>query len=167
MKEKKDYKDPVEALSDIDFNEYSKIDLVDLVEEKNKSKWRIIWDDFTYELDHQWNRWFRQPYRNVVNGVSNCWKWRKIIWGDRWWDYYFLMRILQFKLKEMEKHWGVDTHYVNDLDDKQKLKELIEDLDWMLNDDVDDLTKDYEEEYKKRSKRFFGRLDRHHRKFWD
>ena len=78
----------------------------------------------------------------------------------------------------MEKHWGNDTQYVNDLNEKDTLKKLIEDLEWMLDDnnefnyvegsgDLKEKYKKYNDEYKRRSTRFFGRLDRHHRKFWD
>jgi hypothetical protein len=66
----------------------------------------------------------------------------------------------------MEENWGKNTHYVNDYKDKDILKSLLDDLEWML-DDENELNDGYSEEYKKRSKRFFGRLDRGHRKLWD
>jgi hypothetical protein len=78
-------------------------------------------------------------------------------------------RLLLFKLKDMEQHWGKDTHYVNDLDDKETLQKLIEDLEWMMDDEKEFSAEhdNYMKEYKKRSARFYGRLDRNHRKLWD
>jgi hypothetical protein len=117
------------------------------------------------------------PIKQKITCLSNLWKWRKVICKDRWWDYSFMLEILLFKLKDMNSHWGTSTHYQGDLDDKKILEELIEDLEWMVN--VDDYSPDrkfnniademkyIDEEYKKRSSRFWGRMDRHHRKFWD
>jgi len=144
---------------------------------KSEEKW-TWWDDVKFEIDHFYNYNIRSPIKNTITGFSNLWKWRKIIWNDRWWDYSFFLKIVLFKLKDIEEHWGKDTHYVNDLDEKETLQKLIKDLEWMLDeekeneimDKVSDLTegfKNYDQEYKKISSRFFGRLDRHHRKFWD
>lgn len=131
-----------------------------------KNIWQHRWEGLKFEIDYFWKNSIIVPIREFFRGIFNLWKWRKIIWRDRWWDYYFFLGILRFKLKDMEEHWGTSTHYVGDYEDKKIIKELLEDLDWML-DDEHEFNKDYEEEYKKRSKRFFGRLDRHHRKFWD
>jgi len=126
-------------------------------------KW---WEELKFNINYWWNHSIIYPTRSFKKGISNLWKWRKIIWKDRWWDYYYLLEMLRFKLRDMEEHWGRDTHYVNDYKEKDVLKDLIADLEWMLDDD-NEFKDGYNEEYKKRSKRFFSRLDRHHRKFWD
>ena len=123
-------------------------------------------ENISFEISYWWNNSILYPIRSFKKGISNLWKWRKIIWKDRWWDYYYLLELLRFKLQDMENHWGKDTHYVNDYDEKKILQDMIEDLEWMLNDE-NELKDGYQEEYKKRSKRFFGRLDRHHKKLWD
>jgi len=105
-------------------------------------------------------------WKSKMTCILNLWKWRKVICNDRWWDYSFMLEILLFKLKDMEENWGTRTHYVGDYDDKKILQELIEDLEWML-DEENEFLDNYAEEYKKRSRRFWGRMDRHHRKFWD
>jgi hypothetical protein len=127
------------------------------------SRW---WNNFKFEIGWNFNHYISSPIRNFRTGINNLIKYRKLIWNDRWWDYSFFMRMLEFKLKDTEKHWGRDTHYVGDQDEKDTLKKLIEDLEWLNNNDLE-FTKDYEAEYKKRSRSFFGRLDRNHRKFWD
>ena len=43
-------------------------------------------------------------YYNILYGIQNLWKWRKIIWQDRDWDYVYIYEMLYFKLKNMEKH---------------------------------------------------------------
>ena len=154
-------------------NELKEKDILDWIEnlETTANDTGISWykrklENFKFEIDYWWNNSIMYPIRKFRKGISNLWKWRKIIWEDRWWDYYYLLEILRFKLKDMEEHWGRDTHYVEDYKEKDILKELIADLEWMLNED-NEFEDGYEEEYKKRSKSFFGRLDRWHRKFWD
>ncbi len=124
-----------------------------------------LWEAAKWEFEYYWDHWVYYPYRNVINGIDNFVKYRSIIWNDRWWDHDFLLNLMLFKLKDMEEHWGKDTHYVGDQDDKEILKKLVEDLEWMI--EADEFNEGYTEEYKKRSKSFFGRLDRHHRKLWD
>ncbi len=136
-------------------------------EEANKKWYQRWWEDITWEINWQFRDKIVSPWRSLINGIDNFRRYRSLIWNDRWWDYSFFLHQMLFKLKEMEDSWGKDTHYVNDTDDKEILQKLIEDLEWMLDDDKDDLTKEYEAEYKKRSRAFFGRLDRNHRKLWD
>ena len=123
------------------------------------------WDDVVWEINYQLREWFYYPYRRVTVGFENLIKYRSLIWNDRWYDHSFLMELMLFKLKDMEKRWGKDTHYIGDLDEKDTLKKLIVDLEWML--EADEFDKNYAEEYKKKSRSFFGRMDRNHRKFWD
>ena len=142
-------------------------DIIDWVEyfdiEKNK---KIKEDSWKEKIEDFFKNTFVYPLKSFLKGIDNLIKWRKIIWQDRWWDYYFLLEILQFKLKDMEENWGKNTHYVNDYKDKEIIKSLLEDLTWML-DNENEFNDGYLEEYKKRSKRFFDRLHRHHQKFWD
>jgi hypothetical protein len=174
----KEYKDNIEALADIDLSGVAK-KLKDSKDLESKESWI---DDLRFEIDYYWNSWITQPWRTFNKGISNLWKWRKIIWNDRWWDYDFLHTIILFKLKDMESHWGVDTHYVKDYVEKDTLKKLIEDLEWMMDTDHEnDFAKDkdgnpvdireqytsYNKEYARRAKRFYNRLERHHLKLWD
>ena len=101
--------------------------------------------------------------KNLKTCISNFWKWKKIICQDRWWDYYFLLIILRFKLNDMYCHWGKNTHYYGDYDHKEILKNIIKDLDYLI--EADDL--ENSEEYTRISKRFWSKLGRHYQKFWD
>jgi len=124
------------------------------------------WENIQFEISYFVTSSIIGPFRSFIHGLDNFRRYRKVIWRDRWWDYSFLLELLHFKLTDMEKNWGNNTHYVGDYEDKKILQEIIEDLEWMMDED-NSLAKDYEAEYKKRSRRMFGRLDRHHRKFWD
>jgi hypothetical protein len=137
----------------------------DIDKQENKKDESFL-ENTKFELDYWWHNSIMHPIRKFFKGLDNLWKWRKIIWNDRWWDYTYFLELLRFKLHDMEEHWGRDTHYLKDYDDKKRIQDLIEDLEWMLNEE-NIFEENYEEEYKKRSRRFFGRLDRNHRKFWD
>lgn len=39
--------------------------------------------------------------RNVKYGLRNFWKWKRVIYVDRDWDWAFLYRIMAFKLENM------------------------------------------------------------------
>jgi hypothetical protein len=127
----------------------------------------IEWfEDLKFNIEYWVNYNILSGLRNFRTGIYNLIKYRSIIWNDRWWDYSFMLEILLFKLKDMESNWGANTHYVNDLEDKDTLKKMIVDLEWMLNEEYS-LEDGYSEKYKKVSTRFFGRLDRNHLKLWD
>ena len=48
---------------------------------------------------------------NIKNGIKNFWKYRKVIWNYRWYDYQPIFNILEFKLKDTIKNWD-KAHYV-------------------------------------------------------
>ena len=48
-----------------------------------------------------------------------------ILIKDRWWDYSFFEELIIHKLKDLEKHWGKDTHYVGDCFTKGRIKVLL------------------------------------------
>jgi hypothetical protein len=110
------------------------------------------------------------PYKDIKYGLNNYWKYRKIIWRDRWYDHDFILDLIQFKLDDMEKHWGVDTHYVGDHFTKLRIQSLQKDLQKyrdLINGDLYFPKKYYKQEEKqikeKISRRFFRLLP----KFWD
>lgn len=47
--------------------------------------------------------------RNIRRSLYNLWYWFPVIWGDRQWDYIFLVRILGHKLVAMEKFFEIDS----------------------------------------------------------
>jgi len=138
----------------------------DNTKDNTKSAFHRMIDDIKWEIEYWWQNSIVGNIKSFFRGIENLKKWRHIIWNDRWWDHSFMLEILHLKLKTMEENWGSNTHYVGDLEDKESLKKLVEDLEWMIDPD-NEFIDGYDDEYKKVSKRFFGRLDRNHRKFWD
>jgi len=146
-------------------------DWIDAIKDDKKPKIpdgniKTIINDIVFDIKWNLNHYITSPIKNIIRGFENLIKYRSLIWNDRWWDYSFFLNMMLFKLKDMENRWGTDTHYVGDLEDKETLKKLIHDLEWMIDDD-NELLPDYTEQYKKRSRSFFGRLDRNHLKLWD
>jgi len=123
------------------------------------------------------------PFRDFYRGCYNLWIWKSIIWKDRFWDYSFFTTILVFKLEQMEKYWGVDTHHEGDKFTKGRLKVLIKRFKELEDDienclDTSHLANLTDEEKmqlfriaRKREKwlvdRAFKVLGRNHRRFWD
>ena len=42
--------------------------------------------------------------------IQNLWRWFKIIWKDKDWDHYYLFKIMEFKLKNMERYHLTHSH---------------------------------------------------------
>ena len=41
----------------------------------------------------------KRKIKNILIGLKNIWKWRKVIYKDRNWDYWFVYEVLKTKLK--------------------------------------------------------------------
>ena len=50
-------------------------------------------------------------FYNIKNGLKNLWIYKSIIWNDRWYDYSYIFKILEFKLEQNIKNWN-KAHYV-------------------------------------------------------
>lgn len=42
--------------------------------------------------------------RDIKRGISNLWKWRKIIYRDRDWDWAYMYELLEYKMRCMAKY---------------------------------------------------------------
>jgi len=71
-----------------------------------------------------------------------------------WWDYGFLNDFIITILKDMEKHYGVDSHFVGDEKVKKKIQKLLK-----IYDEIDDIKEDY--------KKFYCQLGKNINYFWD
>ena len=67
-----------------------------------------------------------------------------------WWDYEYLNNFVITILKDMEKHYGVDSNFVGDKKVKKKIQDLLE---------IIEKTENYKE--------FYCQLGRDIMKFWD
>ena len=48
-----------------------------------------------------------------------------ILLNDQWWDYGYFEDLIIHKLKDIEKHWGKDTHYEGDCFTKKRIQVLL------------------------------------------
>lgn len=121
---------------------------------KNKNFWNILedfLDDIRWSLNH-----CRIEVTAFFNGLYNFWKYRKMIYNDRWWDYAFLNYMLQAKLTDMRDNWK-DSHYENCEEEYKTLCELCSLLDKMIEDSDDEVSKN----------EFFDLLRDNYFKLWD
>ncbi len=60
--------------------------------------------------------WLRQifdAWYNFRRGVGNLWRWAPVIWGDEDFDWAFIARVLEFKLRKHAEHERVSGHHVD------------------------------------------------------
>ncbi len=50
---------------------------------------------------------------DIPNGIENVIRWVPLIWKDRDWDEYFLLRVMQFKLRKMGECFRDYGHLVH------------------------------------------------------
>ena len=77
--------------------------------------------------------WYKIKY-----GLKNLWKWRKIVWADRDWDWVFLCKIMQFKLRNMADHFEKYSYHVNADRDAKQMRICAELLRRLSDDDYFD-----------------------------
>jgi hypothetical protein len=63
-------------------------------------------------------------YYNIKNGIKNLWTYRKVIWNDRWYDYSYMFKLLEFKLKDTIKSWD-GAHYVGSGFTKKRMQIVL------------------------------------------
>ena len=62
-------------------------------------------------------------------------QWTKVLWGNYDWDYEYLLKIISFKLKLMEKHFREDGVTVSAEKHANEMKSMIEICDRLIADD--------------------------------
>lgn len=67
-----------------------------------------------------------KAYKNFKYGIRNLIKWFPVIWRDRDWDEFYLLKLLSFKLASMSKHHSKYGVSENSKEIVKQLKELSE-----------------------------------------
>lgn len=75
--------------------------------------------------------------KNIIRGIKNIWKWLPIIWQDRDWDYGFMLKILVFKLENMEWFMRNKGMCVPAVDIADEIKETLIIGKRLLDDNYD------------------------------
>ena len=81
-----------------------------------------------------WRR-FKWQVKWRVQSVINLWKFRKVIWNYRHWDYSFMLDIIEQMLIECERKWVVETIYVGDTFTRGRIRVLLKNLEEYRNGD--------------------------------
>lgn len=110
-------------------------------------------------------RWFIEDVpskiRNIKESVRNHIIFHKAISKWRWYDYGFDIELLLKMYEEKAKHWGKDTHYLNDEKDAKDLKIVVECLRRIDNYDYGARQQEYYKEllFKKLKQKVFWLWD--------
>ena len=73
-------------------------------------------------------------FRNIKYGTRNIVKWVPLIYKDRDWDHTFLMKVIKFKLMNMEKLFREYGHGVNSEHDAMEMRKCVLLLDRLIKD---------------------------------
>jgi len=111
----------------------------------------VFLGDLYYRLSEEFDK-FKAGVKNIIFYFD-------VIWNDRWFDYVFLLKIVERKFENMERNWD-KAIYENSEIQKAEFKEIRELLNLIIEDELDG------DELKKTEKRLFVLLS-HYRKFWD
>ena len=99
---------------------------------------------------------------DFLYGIKNIIKFAPIIWKDRWWDYAYFEDLILYKLKDMEKNWGKNTHYIGDGVTKKRLQVLIRKLE-----EIQKMEENFDEKTFEKRKEFYKLLGNNIIRFWD
>lgn len=66
------------------------------------------------EISYWWRIGVVGRVKNVYRGLCNLRRYHSVIYKHRWWDYYFMLEVMDKMLEEREQCWVKKTHYVGD-----------------------------------------------------
>jgi hypothetical protein len=75
----------------------------------------------------------KDSYRNIKYGLRNFWFWKEVIWNDRWFDFVYMLQIMEKKFEQMEKGWD-NAHYLDSEVEQAEFKRVRELLTLLIND---------------------------------
>lgn len=86
---------------------------------------RVKWKDIKEDIEIWYNNLFIfDIFYNIKHGIKNLWKYKSVIWNDRWYDYQYIFSFLEFKLKDTIKNWD-NAHYVGSEFTKKRMQVLL------------------------------------------
>ena len=66
------------------------------------------------EIKYWWYVNVTSRWNNMCRGLDNLRRYHSVIYKHRWWDYYFMLEVMDKMLEEREQRWTASTHYVGD-----------------------------------------------------
>lgn len=86
-----------------------------------------FWEDKKYSIINFFKS-IQYFFHDLINGIKNIFIYLPIIWKDRDWDYLFLLDLISFKLKRMQKcfkKYSCSVDSKEDIENMQKVIDLI------------------------------------------
>ena len=71
---------------------------------------------------------FKELWRDILPFIKNVYKWRKILWNDRDFDYNYVLDVLIFKLEDLSRgltRWHNSARWEKDVQDINTLVRLM------------------------------------------
>lgn len=121
----------------------------------------------------------RYKMRQFIQGVKNLIKWRKIIWYDRNFDYFYVYEILKKKLEFQRDHiqkYKLHENYQRDIDTLTECIELIKEVQYEecinieLNSNeswTEEMFKRAENCHNEKRKKLFQKIEENIEFWWD
>lgn len=72
--------------------------------------------------------------KNILRGLKNIWKWRRVIYKDRDWDYWFMYEIMKTKLRFQAEYLAEYGYHENSATDTKRILECVELMDRVQNE---------------------------------
>ncbi len=64
--------------------------------------------------------------RRFLTGLCNVWRWTPVIWDDQDWDWQFLAKIMEYKLRRMAARFEQGKHHVGTIKEAKRMKVCAE-----------------------------------------
>ena len=122
------------------------------------------------------NTWYK--IKSMIAGLKNLWKWRKVIYYDRDWDYFFIYQILKTKLQFQADYIKKYGYHENASKDAKQMLECVDLIDKVQHEyyidqamkqkkwDMGEL-KIAEEKHDQARKQLFQTISDNIEKWWD
>lgn len=85
-------------------------------------------------------------FSNFKQGLLSCFRWYKLVWNDRQYDYIYFFLLLQKKLELMEKYFYTNANFLGKEKEAKKIKIARFCVNRLIKDDYN-VYKEHEKKY--------------------
>jgi hypothetical protein len=85
--------------------------------------------------------------RNIIKGMSNLFKYFKIIWNDRDWDNEYIFILLKKKLEHTANYLEKNDYYVDVAKDVKRIRFCVRCIDRIIKEDYIDINNNLLKKY--------------------
>lgn len=91
--------------------------------------------NFLYEFKYIYDKYIKDPYYDIKNGIKSLKYWLPIIWKDRSWDYYYTYIVMRHSIKRLHDTINKNRRHIGCERDIKRMKICLHLLDRIINDD--------------------------------